>query len=144
MKKLFIALMLLTAVCSSVQAAGLKKESHVEDAVKTSMDLLLKWTAAEFIDSLRPIWNKPEAEINEIKKQMVIQRDEARKRFGNTLGVEFIEIVNVSDVLIKVHYIEKFEKAPMRWTFNFYKPAEEWYLNSFVWDQNIDILFNND
>jgi hypothetical protein len=144
MKRLFIVLIISLTVCASVHASDLEKESHVENAVETSMNLLKKGTVAEFIDSLRPIWNKPEAEINTITEQVKKQRVEAHKRFGKTLGVQFVDTKNVEDILIKIYYIEKFEKAAMRWTFNFYKPEERWVLSSFVWDQNTDILFNND
>ena len=108
------------------------------------MKSLKSWTIGEFIDSLRPIWNMPDAEINALKTQIAPQRAAAHKRFGNTLDVQFVEIKNIEDTLIQVHYIEKFEKAAMRWTFNFYKPMEVWYLTSFVWDQNIDVLFDNE
>jgi hypothetical protein len=131
-------------MCATVHAAGLETESQVEDAVEASMESLKRWTIAEFVDSLRPIWNKPDAEINALKIQIEPQRTAAHKRFGNTLGVQFVDLENVEDTLIQVHYIEKFEKAAMRWTFNFYKPMENWYLTSFVWDQNIDVLFDND
>ncbi len=143
MKKLCIIFIVL-GLCVSVQASELKKESHVEDAVEASMEILKKGTIAEFIESLRPIWNKPGAEIDAIKKQISNQRIEAHKRFGATLDVQYINLENVEDILIRIQYIEKFEKTAMRWTFIFYRPDETWYLNSFIWDQNIDVLFNND
>lgn len=144
MKKLFMVLIASLCMCATVHAAGLENENQVEDAVEASMKSLKSLTIEEFIDSLRPIWNKPNAEINALKTQIAPQRTAAHKRFGNTLDVQFVEIKNIEDTLIQVHYIEKFEKAAMRWTFNFYKPMEDWYLTSFVWDQNIDVLFDNE
>lgn len=146
MNKAFIcfALIMTMAIIATAYASELEDEGDVEKAIETSMGILKISTISDFIESLRPIWNRPNSEIDKIKAQMVNQRDEAHRQLGHTVGVKFIEVENVEDVLIKIHYIEKFEKAPMRWTFVFYKPTERWYLSSFIWDQNIDVLFEVD
>lgn len=85
MKKLFIFLIISLSVCASVQASGLEKESQVKNAVETSMARLKKGSINDFIDSLRPIWNKSKAEIDTLKNKSPVNGSKLINGLGRHL-----------------------------------------------------------
>ncbi|WP_143102442.1 hypothetical protein [Lutibacter maritimus] len=73
--------------------------------------------------------------INNIKTQLA--------RFDNDLvgeyyGYEFLTKKQIGDSFILYSYFLKFDRQFLRLTFQFYKPNNEWRLNSFKFDDSFD------
>jgi hypothetical protein len=62
-------------------------------------------------------------------------------RFGKSLGSEFIRERTIGRSLLQIVHIQKFEKHALRWQFIFYSPDKKWVLNTFNFDDKINLLF---
>lgn len=65
------------------------------------------------------------------------------QRFGKTLSIEAAAIEEVGESLMLVMYLQKFERHVLRWKFYFYKPRQEWVLNTFTFDDQLFSMFKN-
>jgi hypothetical protein len=57
---------------------------------------------------------------------------------GEYYGYELIVEKKLSDSFILMSYLVKFDRQPIRFTFQFYRPNKEWRTHSFKYDGNID------
>tara|TARA_Y100000588_G_C13807440_1_gene733591 strand:- start:17 stop:478 length:462 start_codon:yes stop_codon:yes gene_type:complete len=57
---------------------------------------------------------------------------------GAYYGYELIVEKKLSDSFILMSYLVKFDRQPIRFTFQFYKPNNEWRTHSFKYDGGID------
>ena len=63
------------------------------------------------------------------------------QRFGKTISVEVAAVEEVGESLMLVLYLQKFDNHVLRWKFYFYKPRNEWVLNTFTFDDQIHSMF---
>ena len=138
---LFLTVIVFFMLCVSALASGLQTVSDVEKSTEAALKLVKNGQIDEFVETFKPIWKMPEKEINEAKEKLVNQKKQAGERYGKTLDIQYVKTEVVADTLIKIDYVQKFENNAMRWTFYYYKPATEWYLNTFFWDPQINLLF---
>jgi len=61
-----------------------------------------------------------------------------RQSEGQYLGKELIAQKNAGASLTFFSYLIKFENQPVRFTFTFYKPKDEWVLYHFKYDDQLD------
>ena len=87
----------------------------------------------------RAAW--PDAEMNALREKTKSQLALIRPRYGDFVGHEFIRSEMVGTSLVRYVYLARLENQPLRCTFLFYKPADKWILNSFVWDDQIKLLW---
>ncbi|WP_428328214.1 hypothetical protein [Mucilaginibacter sp.] len=64
--------------------------------------------------------------------------DSLRQNIGAYLGKELIVQKNASNSLVLYSYLVKHEVQPIRITFMFYKPKNDWVLYRFKYDDQID------
>jgi hypothetical protein len=74
------------------------------------------------------------AQITLLKSKM----DSLRQSVGKYLGKELIVQKSASNSLIFYSYLVKFENQPVRFTFMFYKPQNDWVLYRFKYDDQLD------
>lgn len=79
--------------------------------------------------------------IDSIRDNSIDQRKKLSAALGKSLGTVFVRECRLSDLLVRIVYIEKREKNALRWQFIFYKAREAWVISSFNWDANLDSLF---
>lgn len=96
--------------------------------------------ALELLRSHLPI-DKAEFELS--RERTMEKRSLLRSRFGKIVGIELIREERVSDVVLRLTYVEKRTYHLLRWQFTFYRPEKEWRLNSFNWDDNLPALFDS-
>ena len=73
--------------------------------------------------------------ITNVKQQLgTLNEDYVGKYHGYELIVE----KKLSDSFILMSYLVKYDRQPIRFTFQFYKPNKEWRTHSFKYDGNID------
>ena len=80
-------------------------------------------------------------EFDATRDRTIEKRAGLGRRFGKIVGFQLVREERVSDVLVRVTYVEKRTKHLLRWQFVFYRPGAEWQLNSFGWDDNVAALF---
>ncbi len=79
--------------------------------------------------------NRATDAITQLKKQLeALNEDYVGKYYGYELIIE----KRLSDSFILMSYLVKFDRQPLRFTFQFYKPDNEWRTHSFKFDGNID------
>lgn len=83
----------------------------------------------------------PEAEIDATLGQFKLQLPAIAQRFGSVIGSEFVREDKVGDSLIRIVYLQRFDRHAMKWLFYFYRGSNGWILNTFRFDDNILSLF---
>ncbi|WP_396633236.1 hypothetical protein [Maribacter sp. R86514] len=79
--------------------------------------------------------NRATDAITKLKQQLgTLNEDYVGKYYGYELIVE----KRLSDSFILMSYLVKYDRQPIRFTFQFYKPDNEWRTHSFKYDGNID------
>ena len=78
-----------------------------------------------------------DASLEQIKSQM----PELHQRFGDTIGYDFVTVEKIGDTLRQYVYLQKFETHVLVWRFIFYKPRDTWQLNTFYFDDKVQMLF---
>ncbi len=57
---------------------------------------------------------------------------------GGNNGHVLLQEKNVKDCFIRSSYMVKYDRQPIRFNFEFYKPKDEWILFSFSYDTSFD------
>jgi len=67
-----------------------------------------------------------------------VKLDSLQKSVGQYLGKELIAQKNAGMSLVFYSYLVKFTNQPVRFTFMFYKPQNDWVLYRFKYDDQMD------
>jgi hypothetical protein len=94
------------------------------------------------MEILKPHWPLPVEEINNLAYQTENQLKMVSSRFGEILGADFVGTKIAGNSFVRHTYIGKFEKHAVRYICVFYKPKEEWVVNSVYWDDQTPALFD--
>ena len=79
--------------------------------------------------------NRATDAITNLKQQLEALNEDY---VGKYYGYELITEKKLSDSFILMSYLVKYDRQPIRFTFQFYKPNNEWITFSFKYDGNID------
>jgi hypothetical protein len=71
--------------------------------------------------------------------QLKTKLDSLRQGIGNYLGKDLIVQKSASNSLVFYSYLAKHEIQPIRFTFMFYKPQNDWVLYRFKYDDQMDV-----
>ena len=81
------------------------------------------------------LWmRKSEDAILKLKNQMEGLTEDF---IGSYHGYEFITEKQASESFILLTYLVKFDRQPIRFSFQFYKPQDTWRVHSFQYDGNL-------
>ena len=138
---LAIALCMASLWASNAEAKTLDNLDEVRALTQRSMDHVLAGRVDELFTVMLPYWPLPENEFSMLRMQTMTQRNVVGERFGATVGIALVYEQIIADSIVRITYIEKFERHIIRWVFTFYKPKDQWLVNSLVWDDDIDALF---
>lgn len=128
----------LTLVCTAILAFSAVAQNTPESLVQQFFETYNKQGSAKALDELYSTNNwidtDGDAMLN-LKNQMAgLTTDYIGKYYGYELIVER----TISDSFILQSYIVKFDRQPLRFTFQFYRPDNEWRLQAFQYDANMD------
>lgn len=73
--------------------------------------------------------------ITNLKQQLLTLNEDY---VGKYYGYELIVEKRLSDSFILMSYLVKYDRQPIRFTFQFYKPDNEWRTHSFKYDGSLD------
>ena len=90
---------------------------------------------------LKAYWPFAASEIVTVQLQTVQQFPVLKERFGSPIGYRMVREEEVAYLFLRYTYTILYEKHIIRWVFIFYKPMEQWFLNSFYWDDNVEAVF---
>ena len=138
MKKLIFSILCLSTIAST---DTLKNEKKIEELARNIMVHVGKGEIVKGLDLMAHYLIIPKSEFETTKSQFAMQAPMFKKRFGETLGSEYISTEKVGSSLIKILYIQKFERHIMYWSFYFYKPKDAWVLDTFQSNDSLRLLF---
>ena len=99
-------------------------KKYKDDGTSPAIDYLFA-TNKLFTDSVQ---------LNVLKSKL----DALRQSVGTYTGKELIVQKTAAPSLVFYSYLVKHEKSPIRFTFMFYKPKNEWVLYRFKYDDQMD------
>jgi len=124
-----------------VRAESLKNTGEIRHTLDNAMMKAQSDNFSDFFQAIKPFWLISEDGFNAALAKTSAARTDVHKKLGKSLAVEQVKTEMISDTVLKIVYLEKFQKAPIVWNFYFYKPENEWFLNTFEWEDNIRILY---
>ena len=139
MKYLLISLLL--AVSTNANADGFKTESEV---MLFADQLVTKFVKNDFknaLDSAKPYWPIPAVEIDAMLNQINQQWPLVKQRFGKATGKELVQTKRIGKSFIRHIYLHKFENHSIYWQIDFYKPRDQWKINTLVFLDTLDTLY---
>lgn len=139
--KFFIAVLLFFMMLSVSYPETLESI----DAAKKLTDQIMARVGSGDIEGglifMKPYVIIPESEFNGMMEQTKLQLPVIQARFGKVVGTEFISEKRIGKSLVKIVQLQKFERHIMRWNFIFYCPDGKWVLNTFNFDDKIQLMF---
>ncbi len=131
MKKLLLITLLSTA------STAIFSQSVPEELIKTFFKEYSKNTskAIDDIYATNPWSAKFKEGIEELKKEIITYTPDY---VGKLYGHELIIKKQVTENFILYSYMVRYDRQPMRFTFEFYKPNDKWFLYSFNIDSDLD------
>lgn len=127
----------ITIVLFSLSFIGMGQNSP-EDIVSKFFTEYKNDGASKALDNLysNNEWMKRATDaITKLKQQLNSLNEDF---VGEYYGYELIVEKKLSDSFILMSYLVKFDRQPIRFTFQFYKPDNEWRTHSFKYDGSID------
>ena len=121
---------------SSAQTKFLPAESDARRAAEGIVASVASGNASASLKELRPISVIPEADFTVFEAQFNSQQEGLLRQFGAATGYEFIRSDKGGSRLMRYTFLVFHEKAPLRWTFVFYKAEKGWVLSHFAFDGN--------
>jgi hypothetical protein len=134
-------IILLTLVASNARADVFVSENDLKPFTDKIIEMVAKGEIKKAINTTKPYATISEAEIQAAIQNSETQRIQLAERYGTPIGFEFIGQKKVGQSLIRIIYLEKLEKQAIIWAFYFYKAKSGWVINSFVWDDQINLIY---
>ena len=122
-------------------AEGLRSAGEIRSTLRVALVQAQGDHMAEFFAAIKPFWLISDDGYASAMAKTTAARVDVQKKLGKSLGMEEIKVELVSDTVMKVVYLEKFQRSCLIWNFFFYKPETEWVLTTFEWDESIRSLF---
>ena len=105
------------------------------------VDNFIKANFQEGLNASKPYWPLPEVEIDGMANQIKQQWPMVDQRFGKVIAKEFVKEKRIGKSLLRYYYLHKFENHPIYWRIDFYRPHDEWIINSIIFLDKLDPLF---
>ena len=141
MRRLVIAILFACLWAPSALGQTLDSLDDVRALTQRSMDHVLAGTVDDVFIELLPHWPLPKNELSMLRMQTLTRRNLVGERFGDSIGIVRVNERIIADSIVRITFIEKFERHVVRWVFAYYKPEDQWLVNFIVWDDDIDALF---
>lgn len=137
----YVLALVLCALSLTVKAEVLKGPQEARQLADRIMSKVGSGDVDSGLTLMKPYLIVPEVELEAQRNQAKLQWPLLSQRFGACIGQEFIREDRVGESLLRLVYIQKFERHAMRWVFIFYRNNEGWVLNTFKFDDAIQTIF---
>lgn len=132
---------ILTTLSLGTYATGFKTESEIRTFSDNFMKQIIKEEFDPAFNLVKNYWPMPEVEIDGIVNTIKQQWPVVNQRFGKPTGFEFIRDERIGKSFIRYYYLHKFTNHAIYWRMDFYKPTEEWKINSVIFLDSLDTLY---
>jgi hypothetical protein len=131
----------LVASTGAAQTKFLPSQAEIQ---KASEGIVAAVAAGNFSGAMReiqPLSVVPPAELAAVEAQVNSQLDQILRRFGAATGYEQVSDAKLGSRTYRIQYLVFYEKAPMRWSFVYYKAEKGWVLTDFRFDASAQEFF---
>jgi hypothetical protein len=120
----------------------LETKKDVSDFSKTVMETVSAKGVEAGLLALKPYIIVADSEFDMMLEDYRIQAPAIERRYGKTIGYEFISEEVVGESLMEIMYLQKYEKHVALWHFCFYKPNDKWLLATYYATESIKEIFD--
>ena len=139
---LMAAIFLSSTAIAQTQKIASAKEMHALTEKFTG--LLFNQKSAEAFDLLKPYWPQPAYQIDALRETTAKQIKLLEDNFGVLLGYEFASSETIGNFGHVETFVLKYEKNALRIYIIYYNSGSGWIVNSLLWDDRWDYLFEHD
>jgi hypothetical protein len=137
----YLLILLFALFTKTVKAETLPTLTAAKEITDKAMTMIADSDLDGGLKLLKPYLVIPAAEFDVMLGQATMQQPVMSQRFGKSVGKEFIREDMVGGSLVRLIFIQKFEKTVVRWLFFYYKSPSGWVLNTFTYDDSFQLLF---
>ena len=141
MKRLFVVLVVMLTLAGTARADTLESVDDVRALVQRAMDHVLEGNTYIAFNLMKPYFPFGDDELTDLMLKTVEQRKSFLERYGKTVGIVLVDERMVAETILRITYLEKFERHIIRWVFTFYRPDDRWIVNSILWNDRMNDLF---
>ena len=137
-----LALLLLLMLSPSVAMTEELKDSTA--AVALAEKVVQKASTGDVrggLEIARPYLATPSSQFDVLLGQLEMQAPVQAAQYGKSIGYELLRNDTVGDSLIRIVYIQKFERHAVAWIFYFYKPKNDWLLTELSYSDALSSAF---
>ena len=140
----YLMLFIILILTNNLSIADtLKNEDAARNLVKSMMSHIKAGDVVKGLELARPYTALSEFQFNGAIKIYKTSTARITKKFGKTIGGEFIQVKKLGKSLMYISYLQKFEKNFLRWKFYFYMPVNGWVLRTFNYDDTMRVMLRN-
>jgi hypothetical protein len=140
MKKVIIFVAIMVFACSAY-SDGFKSEEEVREYADKLMDQFIKKDFKSGLDDAKKYWPIPAVEIDGMTNKIIQQWPIVDQRFGEAISKEFVKEERIGKSFLRYYYLHKFDNHSIYWQIDFYKPHKEWKINTIIFLDNLDPLY---
>ena len=136
-----IILFTLFILSNTVIAQDFKSENDTRKFADSFMNHIVKEKIKKAFEIAKPNWPIPTVEIDGLVNTIQQQWPIVSNRFGKSIGNEFIRKERIGKSFLRYYYLHKFNNHAMYWKIDFYKPNKTWKINTIVFQDKLDFLY---
>jgi len=137
-----LVLSILLVICScQVFGEELKTKQQLIDLSDKFMSIIDDGDIEKALEFVTPYWPIPKHEIDGMAYKMNSQMPKIKERFGDSIETIHIKNMIISDSFYKRIYLQKFTNHALVWYISFYRPDDNWRINTLTFDDRIDRLY---
>jgi hypothetical protein len=142
MRSILVGIVLLLVLGSSAASAqSLHNEEEARALAQSVMEEVAAGRVVKGLERLRPYNVYPKQEFDAMLAKTQEQLPAMDQRFGASIGWDFVTVEKVGETMRQFVFLQKFERHVMVWRFIFYRPRDLWMLNTFYFDDRVQLLF---
>lgn len=142
MRSMLVGIVLFLVLGSSAALAqSLGTEEEARALAQSVMEEVAAGRVVKGLERLRPYNVYPKQEFDAMLAKTQEQLPAMDQRFGASIGWDFVTVEKVGEALRQYVYLQKFERHVMVWRFIFYRPRDKWMLDTFYFDDRVQLLF---
>ena len=142
-EKILMVLVVALLIAIPVFGAALTDENTAKELTDKIMAKVGSGDTDSGFNLMKPNVPLSGTEIDSAAVQTKAQLEQYGKRFGKSIGFEFIDSKKIGNSLLRIRYLQKMENTALPWIFIFYKGGDGWTLNNFKWEDKVSYLFEN-
>ncbi len=145
MKKFIILqlalLIMFTMFSNSAMAGGFKTEQECRSFSDKLIEQFINGNFHDGLNQAKQYWPIPEVEVDGLANQIKQQWPIVDQRFGKAIAKEFVSEKRIGNSFLRYYYLHKFQNHSIYWRIDFYRPRDEWKINTITFLDKLDSLY---